>query len=111
MQLSDLVIDWNETIGRNLMAVESKPVYAWVDGKKTDVIASYAISVVAPRMKFDKITVKIPNTGKVPLEFSDEEPEPIGCEFHGLTGKAYMDYKTGSVKFSISADSVEVVEE
>ena len=111
MKLSDLSINWEETIGNdlaNLMAVDMREAYIWgADGKKTDNLEGWNVEVVCPKLKFDKITVKVRSKIQ-PFEIPDGEP--ILVKFIGLSGKAYLEYKSGQVKFAITAENVDVLE-
>jgi len=111
MRLNDLVVDWEETIGNdlgNLMAVDIREAYIWADGKKTDKLEGWNVEVVCPRLKFDKITIKI-SSRMQPFEIAEDEP--ILVKFVELKGKAYLDYKSGQVKFALTAEDVKVLDD
>lgn len=109
MQLSDLVIDWKKTVGENLSAVEIKEIYQYdSNNKKTSNILGYGVVVIAPKLKFDKITVKVLCKEK-PFELEDGDLVPV--YFENINGKAYLDYRSNEVRFSLSAENVFVIEE
>ena len=93
MKMSDLVIDWDETLGNNgtLMAVETTWAYKYENDKKTDEIIGLNVACVVPKLKFDKVTVRVMGLVKVPegLAILDN---PKLVQFDGLDGKIYLDY-------------------
>lgn len=111
MKISDLIIDWDRSIGNdldNLMCVDLREAYAWQDGKKTDILDGWYCEIVSPKLKFDKVLVKVLSKTK---PFEMKEDSPIIVKFHGLTGKAYINYRTNEFASTLTANSVEIIEE
>ena len=110
MKLTDLVIDWEKSLGENLMAVDIQESYLWTtDGKRSNKADGWNVEVVCPALKFDKQKIKVIGSRTQPFEIVNNEP--ITVKFIGLNGKAYNDYKTGQIKFAITAEDVTVLEE
>lgn len=108
MRASDLVIEWENTLGENLLATDVREAWQYVDGKKTERLAGWSIECASPRMRLDKIVVKVLSRNK-PFEIVDGEP--VSVKFSGLSGKVYVDFRSGQLKESITAESVIVLDE
>lgn len=113
MTLGDLVIDWNASLHNyekdsGLVAVRIKEAYEYDGSRRTDRIIGYSVEVADTYNRFEKTTVKVLGITKKPFEISDDDMY-LNVFFVGLKGKVYMDYSTGSVKFSFTADGVQVL--
>lgn len=108
MRASDLVIDWEDSLGENLLATDVKESWQYVDGKKTERLAGWSIECACPRMRLDKVVVKVLSKNK-PFEIVNGDP--VSVKFSGLSGKVYVDFRSGQLKESITAESVTVLDE
>lgn len=114
MRLDDLVIDWNASLhnnksGSGLIAVGIKDTYKYDGNRRTDEIIGYTIDVVDTMNRFEKTSIKVLGLSQKPFEV--EKDEYVRIYFKGLTGKVYTDFSTNVVKFSISADDVEILDD
>lgn len=108
MRATELVIDWEKTLGSNLLATDVREAWQYVDGKKTEKLAGWAIECASPRMRLDKVVVKVLSRNK---PFEIVEGDPVSVKFSGLSGKVYFDFRSGQLKESITATSVTVLDE
>ena len=69
MKLTDIQIN-NSTIGKNYKLVNIKPVYEYLDGKRTEKTSSYKYSIVLVDRGYEKLDVKI--DGDKQLEVPDD---------------------------------------
>ena len=95
MEIKDLVIDAERTVGENLMLVDILPVYVYEAGKRTDNISGYRYVVARPSRAFDKISVKIDGVKQLELPENDY---PI-VEFEELEIRIYWSpdgYRAGA---------------
>lgn len=108
MRASDLLINWSDTLGDSLLATNIRETWEYVDGKKTERLVGWSIECACPRMRLDKVVVKVHVKNK-PFDIVDGEP--LSVEFSGLSGKVYVDFRSGQLKESITAESVTVLDE
>lgn len=112
MTLENLVIDWDASLhntkeNSGLIAVGIKETYEYNGSQRTNRIVGYSVEVVDTMNRFEKTSVKVGVTEK-PFEV-DNNDEYLNVFFVNLKGKAYMDYNSHSVKFSLTADRVQVL--
>lgn len=112
IKLDQLCVNWEETLGAPLLAVDMEESFSWASGKRTDQRDGYTLSVLCPKLKFEKVKIKLKVTEQ-PEIFSknDEEDGPVSVEFQGLGGKIYQDYTTKEIRMSLFADGVKVADE
>lgn len=113
MTVESLKIDWDECLHNNdknsgLIAIGVKEVYEYSGSKRTNRVIGYAIEVVDTLNKFEKTSVKVMGLTKKPFEIGDND-EYLNVYFVGLQGRAYMDYATNTVKFSVTAEDVRIL--
>lgn len=113
MTLENLIIDSNATLHNSktdsgLIAVAIKEYYEYDGSKRTDKIQGYAVEVVDSFNRFEKSVIKLPGLSQKPFEIQDEY---LSVYFKGLNIKPYVDYSSNTVKFSITANDVEVLEQ
>lgn len=80
MEVRDLIIDAEATVGDGLLLVDILPVFVYENGKRTDNISGYRYVVVMPTRAFDRLSVKIAGEKQLDL-LGDEYPV---VEFDGL---------------------------
>lgn len=104
MTLNDVlaVADINKLLGEPILAVDVLPSFAYVDGKKTDVVSGYSVSCLLSEHKFERVSVKV--TSKPDFESSDLEGNPLQIAFEGLSAKCWIDRATCSPRFCFSAE-------
>lgn len=112
MTVENLVVDWNLSLhnakqGGALIAVGIREAYEYVGSRRTDRITGYYVEVVDTLNRFEKTEVKV-MTAEKPFEITDSG-EYLSVFFVGLKGKLFMDYNTKSVRFSVTADSVQIL--
>ena len=108
MRATELVIDWEKTLGSNLLATDLREAWQYVDGKKTERLAGWSVEVASPKMMLDKVVVKVLSQNK---PFEIVEGDPVSVKFSGLSGKVYVEFRTGQLKAIITAESVTVLDE
>ena len=84
LNLRNLAIDANGTLGSKKLLVDVLPVYEYVNDKRTDKILAHRYVTVLPERSFEKIGVRI--DGPQLMEKPDGFVEVI---FHGLKLAAY----------------------
>lgn len=116
--LSKLCIDWEKTLANDsnmLLAVDAKKAFKYKDGKRTDEMDGWNITIVVPRLQFEKLTVKVKTlTAEPPVKFEEEDiSDPVSVRFIGLSGRPYISYASSSpqIKYSITAEGVEVLDD
>lgn len=101
MRINDVVIDANATLGSGLLLTEVIPVYAYLDGKRTDTIVAYKYVLAMSERGFDKIAVKIAGPKQVESPVDDTpmvELEGLQVFVYYLNGK----YNLGARATAIS---------
>lgn len=110
ISLKNLVIDWDKTIGgNNIQCVDVQPYFLYDESnRKTDILKGFAYTVIVPKLKFEKLTIKIEQKEPA-FEVEEGESVPVSCE--DLAGKVYLDFRNNNeVKFSLTASDIKVVE-
>ena len=69
MNILDVVIDANASVGKNLLLTDVRPYYAYAGNQKLDKVVGYRYDVVLTEKKFEKLSVKV--EGKQKVELSD----------------------------------------
>lgn len=84
LNIRDLKIDAEATLGAKKLLVEIMPVYEYQDNRRTDRIVAYRYVVALPEKAFEKIGVRIdgPQLIEAPNGFAE-------VNFHGLELTAY----------------------
>ena len=104
--LNNIVVDAKKTTGEKLLFVEYKPLVKYVEGIRGEQEGITCICL-SERMKFCKISVKIPEVLQLPFEF---DGTPIMVEFEELEAKIWQDWQNkGEVKLSFSAKGIKKV--
>lgn len=110
INISNLVVDLEETTGniRAELSLVAEPRLAklYVDKKPTDKIDGVVYIVISPSLEYDKISIKVKETTPS-VEFTGK---PVRVHFTNLDGKLWQDFHTNEIKISLTADSIEVVE-
>lgn len=106
MKISDLKINVPETIGENLMMVDNpREIFHYEDGKRTDTLDGIGYTVISPNLSWEKVLVKVKETAPS-IEYKGT---PIEVNFTNLDGKAWQDYRSNTIKLSLTADSIEPI--
>ena len=71
MNILDVVIDANASVGKNLLLTDVRPYYAYAGNQKLDKVVGYRYDVVLTEKKFEKLSVKV--EGKQKVELSDDD--------------------------------------
>lgn len=105
MKLNNLEIDITKTLGENLLATsEGHPYYEYSEGIKTDKVAGFQYEIMAEKLNYDKVTVKIAGQTESAITYSGDL---IPVRFENLTGKAWTDYKNGGeIRLSLTATAI-----
>lgn len=114
MTLECLKVDWNASLSNyeknsGLLAVGITEAYEYSGSKRTNRVIGYYIDVVDTLNKFEKTKVKITGLIEKPFEIDENDDKYLNVYFTGLQGRVYVDYATNTVKFSITADNVKVL--
>ncbi|MGN1132662.1 MAG: hypothetical protein ACI4RL_07110 [Ruminococcus sp.] len=105
MNISNVVIDANRSVGKNLVLVDVAPVRAYVDGKRTDEVTGYRYTVALPDKAFDKLVVKIDGELRIDKPEEGNYPKVV---FEGLDLSLY--WSPDGHKVSAKADDIKAVE-
>lgn len=114
MILENLCIDWNSSLHNDekdsgLIAVGIKEAYEYNGNKRTDRVIGFTIEVVDTMGRFEKSSIKV--LGRTDQPFKIQENDYLNVFFVNLKGRIYIDYNTNTVKFSITADDVRVLDD
>ena len=101
LNIKDVVIDANRTLGNTMLLTEVRPYYEYKDGVKSDTVAGYKYSVCRKK-DLEKIAVKVP--GKQQIEAPKEGY--IEVKFNDLAMTLYMMDGKPQVTASASAISL-----
>ncbi|WP_419082839.1 hypothetical protein, partial [Phocaeicola sp.] len=112
LKITDLRIDPN-SLGDVFLLAEIAPSYDYKEGERTTNINGYKYSVALPKLRFEKISIKIPLEKKSnPLfDINSENPIPTGVKvgFKNIEVKSY--FSNGNINVTASADDVFLVKE
>lgn len=109
LTLKDLPLDTRKIgeIPASLVG-ESRIVYKYRDGVKTDEIEGTTYTGLFPTLNYEKVSVKVIGEIKPSIIY---EGKPIQVIFENLDGKAYQDFKHGGeIKLSLTATAISQVE-
>ena len=110
LKITDLKIDPN-SLGDVFLLAEISPSYDYKDGERTTNINGYKYSVALPKLRFEKISIKVPLEKKnTPLfDINSENPIPTGIKvgFKNIEVKSY--FSNGNINVTASADDVFVI--
>lgn len=84
LNIRDIIIDAVATLGDKLLLVGIMPAYEYKDNKRTEHVIGYKYQLASPRLKFDKVNIKVegkqlvemPETGYAEVVLT--EPEIYG---------------------------------
>ena len=106
IKVTDLRID-PTSLGDTFLLADITPVFEYKDGERTKNIDGWRYHVVLPKLKMEKIGVKVAK--KVPLFDLEKEEIPVGMQvdFENLEVGTY--FSNGQISVNAKADSVSVV--
>lgn len=106
LRITDLAID-PKSLGGNFLLADITPSFAYENGERTKNIDGYRYHVVLPKLKMEKIGVKVPH--KIPLIDVEKEEIPVGMavDFSNLQVGTY--FSNGNINLKASADDVILV--
>ena len=99
MNIRDIVIDAEKTVGTKFMLVDVSAYYKYENQERTDNIEGYKYCCVLPERKYQALNVKIKGEKKIELK-----SESIPVVFDGLSLKGYLMKGT----FGITAEANDV---
>lgn len=105
MNISDIVIDANASVGKNLLLTNITPVYTYKNNQRTDEVNAYKYHVAMMERNLEKIAVKI--EGQKLLETPDNGYLEVA--FEGLSLSIYT--MNGQPQISARATGISVVKE
>lgn len=105
MEIKNLIIDANGSVGNNLVLVDVAPIKAYVDGRRTDQVSGYRYTVAMPDKAFDKLVVKIDGELRIDKPQEGNYPKVV---FEGLDLSLY--WSPDGHKVSAKADDIKAVE-
>ena len=101
------------SLGDVFLLAEISPSYDYKDGERTTNINGYKYSVALPKLRFEKISIKVPLEKRHnPLfDINSENPIPTGIKvgFKNIEVKSY--FSNGNINVTASADDVFVIKE
>ncbi len=109
MKLSDLVLNFEASFGKQFWLYEVKPNMLYKDGKPTNIQDGWKYLIYAVERKMTPITVKISSSNAKPL-ITVEENDYIPVTFENLTVKPYMDMHN-KLSFSATATNISIIKE
>lgn len=65
MNVTDLSIDTQKTLGSPMLLLDIHPVFEYTDGKKSDTVIGYKYVICLPSRMYEKISVKILGVQKI----------------------------------------------
>lgn len=89
IKINDLKIDVN-CFGGEFLLVDIVPYYKYQDGKRIDILEGYRYDVALPKLKMEKLNVKIPNSAPIVDIVNGEEIPMKNVMFEGLEVGCYM---------------------
>lgn len=109
LNLKNIVIDVNSTLGNKFFLTGVSPYYSYENGKKTEKIEGYKYTVAVVSMNLDKISVKISGDQKISLEdFDGKMPAVV---FSGLKMRLWQNFQNRQIMTTVTADSINLVDE
>lgn len=114
LKITDLKID-PTSLGDVFLLAEISPSYEYKQGERTTNINGYKYSVALPKLRFEKLSIKVPlENRQAPLfdiTSENHEPIPTGVKvgFKNIEVKSY--FSNGNINVTASADDVFLVKE
>lgn len=106
IKITDLKID-NKSLGDKFILADIVPTFEYKDGERTKNIDGYRYFVVLPKLKMEKLGVKVPH--KTPIFDIEKEEVPIGTELNFENLEVGSFFMNGAINISAKADNVSVV--
>lgn len=107
LKISSLFID-PRSLGETIYLVDVSPIYQYTEDKKrTDIISGYRYMIALPKMKMEKIGVKIDGAQQISIN----EGDLILVKFETLIVSLYQDYTTKEIGVRASASGIKKVTE
>lgn len=104
MKTTQIIVDADKTLGKNMKLTGMREVYVYVDGKRTDTLEGYKYEVVLIDNGFEKLEFKIEET--TPL-FTDEQiSKNINVKAVNPNISLYPNYRGGEVGINVTADKL-----
>lgn len=103
IDIRDIKVDVS-SFGDNFILTDVFPVYEYKNDKRTDRLEGYRYIVAIPKMKFEKIGVKIESDE--PLIDLNDDNDGMMVTFENLEIGLYQDFRTKAVGVSAVADSI-----
>lgn len=105
MEIKNLIIDSNRSVGKNLVLVDVAPIKSYIDGRRTDEVSGYRYTVAMPDKAFDKLVVKIDGEQKLDKPEEGNYPKVV---FDNLELSLY--WSPEGHKVSAKADDIMLAE-
>jgi len=107
LKLSSLFID-PRSLGETIYLVDVSPIYQYTEDKKrTDIICAYRYTIVLPKMKMEKIGVKIDGAQQITIN----EGDFVQVKFEQLLVSLYQDFTTREIGVRAAASGIKKVSE
>lgn len=87
MDLKEVVIDAQRTLGRDVMLVDVIPAYEYKDGRRTDKVTGFRYVVTMPSHAFEKINVRIDGEKRMEKPVDYAKVVFDGLEMHLYRGQ------------------------
>lgn len=105
MEIKNLIIDSEKSVGNNLVLVDVAPIKSYVDGRRMDEVSGYRYTVALPDKAFDKLVVKIDGVQRLDKPVEGKYPKVV---FDNLDLSLY--WTPEGHKVSAKADDIKAVE-
>lgn len=106
MKLSSIPLDLEKAVQGAMIVGDGKVYYDYEEGVKKDT-GGYAYDVLAPMLEYTKILVKVPGELKSSIQYVGK---PIPVIFEGISGRAYQDYRKGTIELSVTAERISIAD-
>lgn len=91
-----------------VLLTESREIFKYENGQRTDVSDGFRNTVVAPSNKYEQFTVKTPTAVVTPEQLAAAKDGVLKVRIKGFVGRFYRT-RTGEYAFTSTAESMEVV--
>ena len=101
--LKNVVINAEETLGKNVLALEVRPNFHFSEGIK-GAQKGLTFKCLSEAMNYEKVDIKVDGLMEPPFEINET---PVPVVFEGLEVKLWQDWSNkGEVKLSITAKAI-----
>lgn len=104
MNITNIIIDTERTLGKQALLVDVNPVFKYENGRRTDTIEGYRYDTVFPGAGFEKVAVKIPGTQQL-----DKPQGHANVSFEGL--ELYIYWRNDGYAVGARANGIHIIKQ